>query len=53
MFIKTDNAAYTVRKNIVQRNAFIKTTSRSENATFIKIIIKHSTFNIDNSKRQL
>ena len=50
IFIKINNVAHIMRKNIVSQNIFIKKMQQNENAIFAKNFIKHSIINILKNK---
>ena len=52
MFIKINNAAHIVRKNINLRNIFIRKRSQNNDANSAKKFTKRSIFNILKSKQK-
>ena len=52
IFVKINNAAYIVRKNIILQNMFIRKIYQNEDAIFAKNFIKHSIINVLKDKRK-
>ena len=52
IFIRINNAAYIVRRNIVSQNVFIRKMQQNKDVISAKNFIKHSIINVSKDKRK-
>ena len=52
IFVRINNAAHIMRKNIISQNVFIKKMQQNEDAISAKNFTKHSIINVLKNKRK-